>query len=144
MCVYYRALNKITVKNWYPLPKIDDLLDQLKNEKYFSKLDLISGYHQVRIAEEDVWKIAFKTKHGLFEWLVMPFDLCSSPTTFMRVMSDVLKSFLDEFVILYLDDILIFNKSQEEHVKHVKKVLDVWGKNSYFWRCLNVNLEKLP
>ena len=128
MCVDYWALNKITLKNRYPLPRIDDLLDQLKNEKYFTKLDLRSGYHQVRITEEDIWKTAFKTKQGLFEWLVMPFGLCNAPTTFMRVMNDVLRSFLYEFLIVYLDDIFIFNKSWEERVKHRRKLLDVLRK----------------
>lgn len=114
------------------MPRIYDLLDQSRNEKNFTKLDLRSGYHQVRIDEENICKTSFKTKHGWFEWLVMPFGLCNAPTTFMRVMNDVLRLFPDEFVIVYLDDILIFSKSQEEHVKHVSKVLDVLRKEQLF------------
>jgi hypothetical protein len=124
MCVYYQALNKIMVKNQYPLPCIDDLLDQLKNVVYFTKLDLRSGYPQIRVAEQDAWKTDFKTKQGLFEWLVMPFGLCNAPTTFMPVMNDVFMPFLDEFMIVYLDNILVFSGTWDEHVRHAKKVLD--------------------
>ena len=125
MCIDYQALNKITIKNHYPLPHIDDILDQLKEDFYFSKLDLHNGYHQVRVAEQDAWKTAFKTKQGLYEWLVMPFGLTNAPATFMRLMNDVLRPFLDDFVIVYLDDILIFIKTWKEHLKHVKQTLDV-------------------
>lgn len=112
------------VKNRYPLPRIDDLLDPLKNVVYFTKLDLCSGYHQIRVAKQDAWKTAFKTKQGLFEWLVMPFGICNAPTTFMRVMNDVFRSFINVFVIVYLDDIIFFSRTSDEHVRHVKQVLD--------------------
>jgi hypothetical protein len=99
------------VKNHYPLPRIDDLLDQLKNVLYFTKLDLRNGYHHIRNEEGDIWKTAFKTKKGLFEWLVIPFGLCNAPTTFMRVMNDVFRPYIDDFFIVYLDDIFIFSRT---------------------------------
>ena len=132
MCVDYRALNKISVKNRYTLPFIDDLLDQLKSVVYFTKLDLHSGYHQVWIAEQYVWKTAFKTKQGIFKWMVMPFGLCNAPATFMRVMNNIFQPFIYEFFLVYLDDILVFSKSWFEHVSHVKKVLDVLKKEKLF------------
>jgi hypothetical protein len=116
LCVDYRELNKITVKNRYPITWINDLLDQFKGENFFSKIDLKSGYHEVPIKPTGVWKTNFKSKEGLFEWLVMPFGLTNAPTTFMRLMDDVLRPFTNSFVVVYLDDILIFNRTWEEHM----------------------------
>jgi hypothetical protein len=96
----------------------------LKNVVYFTKLDLHSGYHQIKVTEHDAWKTTFKTKQGLFEWLVMSFGLCNAPTTFMCVINDVFRPFLDDFVIVYLDDFLVFSGTLDEHVRHVKQVLD--------------------
>jgi hypothetical protein len=132
MCVDYRALNKITMKNRYPLPHIDDLLDHLKNVVYFTKLDLRSGYHQIKVAEQDAWKTAFKTKQGLFECLVMSFGLCNAQATFMCVINDVFMPFLDYFVIVYLDEIFLFSGTWDEHVRHVKKVLDTFQRENLY------------
>jgi len=120
LCINYRALNKIIVRNKYLIPRIDDLLDQLKGEKYFSNIDLKSGYHQVPIEPSDVWNIAFKAKEGLFEWLVMPFRLTNAPATFMRLMDEILFPFTNSFVVVYLDDILIFSQSWEYHPRHIR------------------------
>lgn len=128
MCVDYRALNKLTVKNRYPLPRIDELLDRLNGATVFTKLDLQSGYWQIRIAEEDIPKTAFRTRYGHFEWRVMPFGLTNAPATFQALMNDVLRPFLDNFVIVYLDDILIFSKTPDDHLVHVNKVLSALQK----------------
>ena len=120
LCIDYKELNKITVRNQYPIPHIDDLLDQLKGEKLFSKIDLKFIYHQVPIELTDVRKTTFKYKEGLFEWLVMPFGLTNAPTTFMRLMDDVLRPFTNSFVVVYLEDILIFNRTWEENIQHIQ------------------------
>ena len=123
-CCDYRALNNITIKNRYPLPDMNEQLDRLRDAVYFSKLDLQSGYYQLRIADDDVPKTAFTSRYGSYEWLVMPFGLCNAPASFQRLMNDALRDFLDRFVIVYLDDILIYSPSMEEHQKHVRQVLD--------------------
>ncbi len=123
MCVDYRALNEVAIKNKYPLPRIDDMFDQLKGAKVFSKIDLRSGYHQLRIREEDIPKTAFTTRYGLFECTVMSFGLTNAPAFFMNLMNKVFMEFLDKFVVVFIDDILIYSKSEEEHEQHLRLVL---------------------
>lgn len=125
MCIDYRALNKITIKNRYPLPRIDDMMDQLEKVRVFTKLDFKFRYHHMRVQEDDTWKTAFKTKQGLFEWLVMPFGLCNAPATFMCLMNDLIRPFIEYFAIVYLDDILIYDRTWEEHLVHAEKVFKV-------------------
>nr|GFA67813.1 reverse transcriptase domain-containing protein [Tanacetum cinerariifolium] len=123
MCIDYRKLNKLTVKNWYPLLRIDDLFDQLQRSKVYSKIDLRSGYHQLRIWEEDIPKTALITRYGHYEFQVMPFGLTNAPTVFMDLMNWVFKPYLDRFVIVFIDDILIYSKNRKEHEGHLKMIL---------------------
>ena len=124
MCVDYQELNEVTIKNKYPLPRIDDLFDQLKRAKYFSKIDLRSGYHQLKINENDISKTAFVTRYGQFEFTVMSFGLTNAPAYFMNLMNKVFMDELDKFVVVFIDDILIYSKSVQEHEQHLRIVLE--------------------
>ena len=142
MCVDYRALNKITTKNKYPLPRIDDLLDQLHGASVFSSLDLQSGYHQIRIKEEDVPKTAFRTPLGHYQFRVLSFGLTNAPATFQATMNNIFRKQLGRFVLMYLDDILIFSKSPEEHAEHFRTVLDILRANHLYAKLSKCEFNK--
>ncbi|GKB06655.1 putative reverse transcriptase domain-containing protein [Tanacetum coccineum] len=132
MCIDYRELNKLTVKNRYPLLGIDDLLDQLQGSSVYSKIDLRSGYHQIRVRDEDIPKMAFRTRYGHYEFQVMPFGLTNAPAVFMNLMNRVCRPYLDKFVIVFIDDILIYSKTKEEHDAHRKLILGLLKKEELY------------
>ncbi|GJT95116.1 putative reverse transcriptase domain-containing protein [Tanacetum coccineum] len=132
MCIDYRELNKLTVKNRYPLPRIDDLFDQLQGSSIYSKIDLRSGYHQLRVREQDIPKTAFRTRYGHYEFQVMPFGLTNAPAVFMDLMNRVCKPYLDKFVIVFIDDILIYSKDEREHEEHLKAILELLKKEKLY------------
>ncbi|KAL0556380.1 hypothetical protein IC582_004893 [Cucumis melo] len=132
LCIDYRELNKVTVKNRYPLPRIDDLFDQLQGATVFSKIDLRSGYHQLRIKDEDIPKTAFRSRYGHYEFIVMSFGLTNAPAVFMDLMNRVFREFLDTFVIVFIDDILIYSKTEAEHEKHLRMVLQTLRDNKLY------------
>ncbi|GKB73431.1 putative reverse transcriptase domain-containing protein [Tanacetum coccineum] len=132
MCIDYQELKKLTVKNRYPLPRIDDLFDQLQGSSVYSKIDIGLGYHQLRVREEDIPKTAFKTCYGHYEFQVMPFGLMNAPGVFMDLMNRVCKPYMYKFVIVFIDDILIYSKSKQEHEEHLKSILKLFKKEELY------------
>ncbi|XP_019238670.1 PREDICTED: uncharacterized protein LOC109218738 [Nicotiana attenuata] len=142
MCIDYQQLNKVTIKNKYPLPRIDDLFDQLQGAKVFLKIDLRSGYHQLRIRASDVPKTAFRTRYGHYEFLVMSFGLTNAPAAFMDLMNRVFRPYLDSFVIVFIDDILIYSRSQEEHEQHLRVVLQTLRDSQLYAKLSKCEFEQ--
>lgn len=142
LCLDYRALNKISIKNKYPLPRIDEILDSLQGATCFSSLDLASGYFQIPMAPEDVEKTAFRTRYGSFEFLVMPFGLTNAPATFQTLMNDIFREYLDDFVVIYLDDILVFSKNPDDHAKHLELVFQKLREHKLYAQASKCDLCK--
>ncbi|GKB32911.1 putative reverse transcriptase domain-containing protein [Tanacetum coccineum] len=132
MCIDYRELNKLTIKNRYPLPRIDDLFDQLQGSSVYSKIDLRLGYHQLRVRDEDIPKTAFRTRYEHYEFQMMPFGLTNAPAVFMDLMNRVCKPYLDKFVIVLIDDILIYSRNKEEHANHLRIILELLKKEKLY------------
>ncbi|GKC87870.1 putative reverse transcriptase domain-containing protein [Tanacetum coccineum] len=132
MCIDYRELNKLTVKNHYPLPRIDDLFDQLQGSSVYSKINLRLGYHQLRVRDEDIPKTAFRTRYRHYEFQVMPFGLTNAPVVFIDLMNRVCKPYLDKFVIVFIDDILIYSRNKEEHADHLRIILELLRKEKLY------------
>jgi Reverse transcriptase (RNA-dependent DNA polymerase) len=132
MCVDYRALNKATIRNNYPLPRIDEVWDQIGGSRTFSSFDLRSGYNQIRIAEEDTYKTCFRTRYGAYEVLVVPVGLVGAPPVFQSLINEVLRPYLDRYFLVYLDYILIYSRTKKEHVEHLRIILDKLRKHKVY------------
>jgi len=139
LCIDYRELNKVSIKNRYPLPRIDDLFDQLQGTSVFSKIDLRSGYHQLKIKPYDISKTAFRTWYGHFEFLLIPFGLTYAPAVFMDLLNRIFQPYLDQFVVMFIDDILIYFKNKEEHKEHLRIILQTLREKNCMWSSRSVN-----
>ena len=142
MCIDYRALNKRTIKNRYHIPRIDELLDELHGAIYFSKIDLHSGYHQIRVQAEDVHKTAFHCHYGHYEFLVLPFGLTNAPATFMSLMHGIFHPYLDKFILIFIDDILIYSKNMEEHKEYLLIVLKMLRDHQLYSKFIKCDFFK--
>ncbi|GKD56542.1 putative reverse transcriptase domain-containing protein [Tanacetum coccineum] len=142
MCIDYRELNKLTVKNRYPLPRIDDLFDQLQGSSVYSKIDLRLGYHQLRVRDEDIPKTAFRIRYRHYEFQVMPFGLTNAPAVFMDLMNRVCKPYLDKFMIVFIDDILIHSCNKEEHANHLRIILELLKKEKLYAKFSKIEAVK--
>jgi len=132
LCIDYRALNKATIKNAYPLPRKDDIFDQLRHSKYFTKIDLRSGYHQIRLDTASRPLTAFRTKYGFYEFTVVPFGLINAPAVFMNLMNDVFQEYLDKLICVYLDDILVYSENLEDHLQYLRLKLDKLREHRFY------------
>jgi hypothetical protein len=139
LCIDYRQLNKETIKNKYPLPRIDDLFDQLGGASIFSKIDLTSSYHQVQIKDEDIHKTTSRKRYGHYKFVVVPFGLTNAPATFMCLMNNVLNKFIDKFVLVFIDDILIYSKNTEEHEENLRLVLQLLREHQLYAKFSKCN-----